>query len=427
MTTAATYSRTVTVDLPDYASTTITFRLLSTVAIAAGASEIFPIKAYTLALDANGTGSTALPCPDNTGDSSWLWRVEFPDKKQPQFTLAYNASSISLVTLLAAAASDTTSDELLELVDDVLGGSGTVDQVWTNDGDGTASWQNAAGSAPDAEDVVFTPAGNIAATDVQAAIEELDTEKSGTGHAHAGTYDPAGTAAAAVSAHEADTTNVHGIADTSALVDTGDIGSLVQGYDDDLAAIAGIFPSNDDIIQRKAGAWTNRTMAQLLTDLSTKLNAINALTWAANSIILLTGTATASVQALASHVVTFVQSADAAAARVAILSAPLRPDLNAQTGTSYTFVLTDESKIVTGNNASAITFTVPPNSSVAFPVGTIIGIQQIGAGLITMTQGSGVTLRWYGGTGNKALAGQYANAAIRKSATDTWELVGRLA
>lgn len=35
----------------------------------------------------------------------------------------------------------------------------------------------------------------------------------------------------------------------------------------DLTAIAGLTPTNDDIIQRKAGAWTNRTMAQLKTDL----------------------------------------------------------------------------------------------------------------------------------------------------------------
>jgi hypothetical protein len=40
-----------------------------------------------------------------------------------------------------------------------------------------------------------------------------------------------------------------------------------QESDADLTAIAGLSPSNDDVIQRKAGAWTNRTQAQLLTDL----------------------------------------------------------------------------------------------------------------------------------------------------------------
>lgn len=41
-----------------------------------------------------------------------------------------------------------------------------------------------------------------------------------------------------------------------------------QALDSDLTAIAAIAPSNDDIIQRKAGAWTNRTIAQVKTDLS---------------------------------------------------------------------------------------------------------------------------------------------------------------
>lgn len=45
------------------------------------------------------------------------------------------------------------------------------------------------------------------------------------------------------------------------------VGTSVQAYDADLGAIAGLSPSNDDILQRKAGAWTNRTPAQVKTDL----------------------------------------------------------------------------------------------------------------------------------------------------------------
>jgi len=41
-----------------------------------------------------------------------------------------------------------------------------------------------------------------------------------------------------------------------------------QAQDSDLDAIAALSPSNDDVLQRKAGAWTNRTIAQLLTDLA---------------------------------------------------------------------------------------------------------------------------------------------------------------
>lgn len=41
-----------------------------------------------------------------------------------------------------------------------------------------------------------------------------------------------------------------------------------QPLDSDLTAIAGLTPSNDDIIQRKAGAWINRSVAQYKTDLA---------------------------------------------------------------------------------------------------------------------------------------------------------------
>lgn len=46
-----------------------------------------------------------------------------------------------------------------------------------------------------------------------------------------------------------------------------EIGTNVQAYDADLAAIAALTPSNDDVLQRKSGAWTNRTIAQLVADL----------------------------------------------------------------------------------------------------------------------------------------------------------------
>lgn len=46
------------------------------------------------------------------------------------------------------------------------------------------------------------------------------------------------------------------------------IGSQVQAFDSDLSAIAALSPSADDIMQFKAGAWANRTIAQLKSDLS---------------------------------------------------------------------------------------------------------------------------------------------------------------
>lgn len=98
--------------------------------------------------------------------------------------------------------------------------------------------------------------------------------------------------------------------------------------------------------------------------------------------------------------------------------------LNAQTGTTYTLVLVDAHKLVTLSNGSAITLTVPPNSSVAFEVGDQVNLLQLGAGQVTVAAGSGVTLR---SEGSKVkLSGQYALATLVKIGTDEWVLVGNL-
>jgi hypothetical protein len=99
--------------------------------------------------------------------------------------------------------------------------------------------------------------------------------------------------------------------------------------------------------------------------------------------------------------------------------------LNAQTGTTYTAVLADDGKLVTCDNASAIALTIPPNSSVAFGIGTQINIMQLGAGQVTITAGAGVTLR-SGGSKLKTKE-QYAVATCCKIATDTWVVIGNLA
>ena len=98
--------------------------------------------------------------------------------------------------------------------------------------------------------------------------------------------------------------------------------------------------------------------------------------------------------------------------------------LNAQTGTTYTLVLADAHKLVTQNNASAITTTIPPNSSVAFEIGDQVNLLQLGAGQVTVAAGAGVTIRSEGS--KLKLKGQYAAATCVKIDTDEWVLVGNL-
>jgi hypothetical protein len=54
---------------------------------------------------------------------------------------------------------------------------------------------------------------------------------------------------------------------TTQLATTAFVAAGFEPLDADLTAIAGLSPSNDDIIQRKSGAWTNRTLAQLKADI----------------------------------------------------------------------------------------------------------------------------------------------------------------
>ena len=90
--------------------------------------------------------------------------------------------------------------------------------------------------------------------------------------------------------------------------------------------------------------------------------------------------------------------------------------VNAQAA-SYTLVLADAGKLVEMNAAAANTLTIPPNSAVAVPVGTIIEVSMYGAGVTTVTAGTGVTLRT--ALASLALA-QYGSVSLRKRATDEW-------
>ena len=96
--------------------------------------------------------------------------------------------------------------------------------------------------------------------------------------------------------------------------------------------------------------------------------------------------------------------------------------INAQTA-SYTLVLADKNKLVEMGVGSGNTLTVPPNSSVAFPVGSTITILQTGAGQCTLTAGAGVTVN---GTPGLKLRTTWSSATIIKRATDTWVALGDL-
>jgi len=104
-----------------------------------------------------------------------------------------------------------------------------------------------------------------------------------------------------------------------------------------------------------------------------------------------------------------------------------RLTLNAQTGTTYTLVAADATyKLVTASNAAAITITIPPS---VFTVGDVINVQQIGAGQVTFSQGSGVTITSTGATtASPKIRVQYSSASIICTTTSTgFTIVGDIA
>lgn len=94
--------------------------------------------------------------------------------------------------------------------------------------------------------------------------------------------------------------------------------------------------------------------------------------------------------------------------------------INAQTGTTYTFLSTDNGKIVTFNNGSAVTVTIPTGLPTGFNCTAI----QLGTGQVGFTAASGLTMNSYGN--QYRLIGQHASASIIEYTANTVNLSGNL-
>ena len=176
---------------------------------------------------------------------------------------------------------------------------------------------------------------------------------------------------AALTAHEADTTAIHGITDTAALVTTARTVSTTTPLSGGGALSGNLTLTVGAASDTATGVVELATAAEVLTGTDT------------------------------------TRAVTAAGATGAF--APKYVAINAQTGTTYTFVLGDDSKLVTLSNAAAITLTVPANSTVAYPTGTQIDLAQIGAGQVTVTQAGGVTVN---ATPTKKIRAQYGAATL---------------
>ena len=104
---------------------------------------------------------------------------------------------------------------------------------------------------------------------------------------------------------------------------------------------------------------------------------------------------------------------------------------NAQTGTTYTFVLADaDNKLVTASNASTQTYSIPTNATTAFPIGTQINLIQIGAGQVTIsaaTPGTTTVVSTGATAASPKCRAQYSAVTLVKRDTDSWYAIGDIA
>ncbi len=92
---------------------------------------------------------------------------------------------------------------------------------------------------------------------------------------------------------------------------------------------------------------------------------------------------------------------------------------------THPFVLADAGTYIQFTAAGGCTATIPLNATVAFPIGTLITIEQDGAAQVTVAITATGTLNSAGAA--VKTASQYSVAYLRKVAADTWTLFGSIA
>jgi hypothetical protein len=236
-----------------------------------------------------------------------------------------------------------------------------------------------------------------------------------------------------ISDHNLETISVHGIADTSELVTV----SILDSHTDATTNIHGITDTADLVYQSTVDALTTDDISEGDAKYFTSTRALDAVSSAI---------ATAKSEAIAeatAQVNAVIDSAPTALDTLNELAAALGDDANfASTVTaaldvkvaSYTPIiqktdsytlssLTERDSLIEINKASAVTITIPTNSTVAYPVGTSLDILQTGTGQVTVAGAGGVTVN---ATPGLKLRTQWSSATLFKRAENVWVVYGDL-
>ena len=223
-------------------------------------------------------------------------------------------------------------------------------------------------------------------------------------------------AATALTNHESDATNIHGIADTSILVTTTGTQTLTNKT---ITSPSGLLKNDVGLGNVDNTSDANKpvsTAQQTALDLKAPI----ASPTFTGTVTLPTGTVTSTMIADAT-----IADADISATAAISLGKLADATIDIKTG-SYTLQLTDKNKFIKMNiTSTANTVTVPLDATVAFPEGSQIHIIQYGSGKTQIVGASGAVYIY--ATPGAYLRAQYSSATLLKcAAANTWMLMGDL-
>ena len=209
-----------------------------------------------------------------------------------------------------------------------------------------------------------------------------------------------------IGTHNSETTSVHGIADTSLLATTADVAAVTK-------TTLGL--GNVDNTSDADKPVSTATVTAIATAKSEAIAEVTAVIDGAPNALNTLNELAAALGDDANFASTITTSL---AAKVDSYT-PIT-----QKSASYTLSTLDHrDDLIEMGSSSALTLTIPLNSSIAYPVGTSFDILQTGTGQVTIAGAAGVTVN---ATPGLKLRTQWSSATLFKRAENTWVVFGDL-